>query len=341
MSQFDYIKEIAKYGLENDQEKLLTVLNELIEHSKKNKKINFALQLQSILKDTIRQQQTNGLTKVGSENYVQRAEDREVNELILEKLTSDYTFENLVCDNKVKKELAYFIKEHQAADVLRKFDLPIANKVLLYGASGCGKTLASYVLAGELHKMMVVVNLGAIVSSKLGETSKNLAKIFRRAASEECIIFIDEFDSLGKIRDYSQDHGEMKRVVNTILQLFDYLPQNSMIIAATNQRDMVDDALLRRFDLSIKFNLPTIKQIEELIKLTFKNGQFSFDNKGRADEIIKLAKGLSYYSIQKTLITSIKRSIFSETEKIKPLSPKISTVLWKELILEEKKSFAK
>jgi AAA+ superfamily predicted ATPase len=341
MSQFAYIKEIAKYGLENDQEKLLSVLNELIEHSKKNKKINFALQLQSILKDTIRQQQTSSLTKVGSETYLQRAEDREVNELILEKLTSDYSFENLVSNDKVKKELAYFIKEHQAIELLSTYDLPIANKVLLYGPSGCGKTLASYVLAGELHKMMVVVNLGAIVSAKLGETSKNLAKIFRKAASEECIIFIDEFDSLGKVRDYSQDHGEMKRVVNTILQLFDYLPQNSMIIAATNQKEMVDDALLRRFDLSVKFDLPTVKQIHELISLTLKNGQFAFDNKTKVAEVIKLSKGLSYYSIQKTLITAIKRSIFNQAEKVKPLTTKISTTIWKELILEEKKSLAK
>jgi len=341
MSQFAYIKDIAKYGLENDQEKLLTVLNELIEHSKKNKKINFALQLQSILKDTIRQQQTNGLIKVGSENHIQRLEDREVNELILEKLTSDYTFENLVCDIKVKKELAYFIQEHQTADILRKYNLPIANKVLLYGPSGCGKTLASYVLAGELQKMMVVVNLGAIVSAKLGETSKNLAKIFRKAASEECIIFIDEFDSLGKVRDYNQDHGEMKRVVNTILQLFDFLPQNSIVIAATNQKEMVDDALLRRFDFSVQFGLPTLKQIKELILLTLKNGQFTFDNKERVDGIIKLSKGLSYYSIQKTLLTAIKRSIFNQPKQIKPISIKISITIWKELILEEKKALTK
>lgn len=341
MSHFSFIKEIAKYGLENDQEKLLVVLNELIEHSKKAKKINFALQLQSILKDTIRQEGTNGLVKVGSENFLQRAEDREVNELILEKLTSDYTFENLVCDEKVRKELVYFIKEHQTADLLRKYDLPIANKVLLHGPSGCGKTLASYVLAGELQKMMVVVNLGAIVSAKLGETSKNLAKIFRSAASEECIIFIDEFDSLGKVRDYGQDHGEMKRVVNTILQLFDYLPQNSMIIAATNQKEMVDDALLRRFDLSVKFNLPTVKQIQELISLILKNGQFAFDNKTKVEEVVKSSKGLSYYSIQKTLITAIKRSIFNQAEKVKPLTTKISTTIWRELIIEEKKSLAK
>ncbi len=341
MGQLDYIKDIAKFGLENDQERLLSVLNELIDHSKKTKKINFALQLQSILRDAIRHQQTQGLTKVGSETYLQKVEDREVNDFILEKLTSDYTFENLVCDEGVKKELAYFIQEHETVDVLRKYNLPIANKVLLYGPSGCGKTLASYVLAGELKKMMVVVNLGAIVSSRLGETSKNLAKIFRKAASEECIIFIDEFDSLGKVRDYNQDHGEMKRVVNTILQLFDYLPQDSIVIAATNQREMVDHALLRRFDLIVKFHIPSIKQIKELINLTLKNGQFTLDSKTRVNEVIKLSKGLSYYSIQKTLITAIKRSIFNQPEKVRPLSQEINTLVWKELIIEEKKALSK
>lgn len=341
MSQFEYIKDIAKYGLENDQEKLLNILNELIEHSKKTKKINFALQLQSILKEAVHQQKSSSLSRVGSETYYNRVEDKEVNELILEKLTSDYTFKNLVVNNKTRDELELFIKEHEAHDLLKKFDLPIANKVLLHGPSGCGKTLASYVLAGELHKMMVVVNLGAVVSSKLGETSKNLAKIFRKAAFEDCIIFIDEFDSLGKVRDYGQDHGEMKRVVNTILQLFDYLPQSSIVIAATNQKDMVDDALLRRFDLSICFDLPNEKQTKELITLTLKNGQFIFDKQTNVSAIIKDAAGLSFYSIQKTLVTAIKRSIFNLSEKVISMRPVIQTDTWKELILQEKKSLQK
>ncbi|GAA3946651.1 AAA family ATPase [Chitinophaga oryziterrae] len=341
MSQFDYIKDIAKFGLENDQEKLLSVLNELIEHSKKTKKINFALQLQSILKDSIRQQKSDNLTRVGSDTYFNRIEDKELNDLILEKLTSDYTFENLVADKNIQDELALFIKEHQSAELLRKFDLPIANKVLLHGPSGCGKTLASYVIAGELKKMMVVVNLGAIVSSKLGETSKNLAKIFRKAASEDCIIFIDEFDSLGKVRDYSQDHGEMKRVVNTILQLFDFLPQNSIVIAATNQKDMLDDALLRRFDLNVKFDLPDEMKIKELVNLILKNGQFQFDKPKNVISIIKESLGLSYYSIQKTLITAIKRSLFNLKGDIYPMQAIINTNVWKELILQEKRALTK
>ncbi len=339
MSQFDYIKDIAKFGLENDQEKLFTSLNELIEHSKKTKKINFAIQLQSLLKDAIRQQQISGLTKVGSIKHTIREDDREANEFIIEKITSDYRFGNLVCNDEVRSELKYFIQEHNKIELLRSFDLPVANKILLHGPTGCGKTLASYVISGELQKMMVVVNLGAIVSSKLGETSKNLAKTFKRAASEDCIIFIDEFDSLGKVRDYSQDHGEMKRVVNTILQLFDYLPQTSIIIAATNQQSMLDNALLRRFDLSIQFDLPNKMQIEALIALTLKNGKFEFDNKIIAKNIIKNCLGLSYYSIQKTLITAIKRSLFSRVdEKRIPIITKISTSVWKEQIVLEKKA---
>ena len=337
MTQLSLIKEIAKYGLENDQEKLLSVLNELIEYSKKTKKINFALQLQSILKDTINEQRNSNLTKVGSEDYFHKIEDRELSEFIIEKLTSDYTFENLVCDKGVKEELHHFIEEHQAAELLNTFNLPISNKLILHGPSGCGKTLASYVIAGELRKMMVVINLGAIVSSKLGETSKNLSKIFRKAASEDCIIFIDEFDSLGKVRDYSQDHGEMKRVVNTILQLFDYLPQSSIVIAATNQINMIDDALMRRFDINIKFDKPNLRQIKELVENTLQNGQFKFNKPNSV--ALKKCIGLSYYSIQKTLITAIKRSLFVNINNNSvPLSTTIDINLWKALVDQERKA---
>src|ERR1035437_3339586 len=101
MGQLDYIKEIAKYGLENDQDKLLSVVNDLIEYSKKTKKVNFAIQLQSILKDSIRQQSINGLTKVGSDTYYERMEDKEVSDLILEKIISDYRLDNIVAGNEV------------------------------------------------------------------------------------------------------------------------------------------------------------------------------------------------------------------------------------------------
>lgn len=341
MSQFDFIKDIAKYGLENDREKLLSVLNDLVKYSKDTKKLNFALQLQSIIKETVRMSQTPSVIKNGSPIHHQQIDDKELSDLIIEKVTSDYRMINLVSSDKTKEQLNYFLQEHSSIDMLRKFDLPVSNKLLLHGPSGCGKTLASYVVAGELKKMMVVVNLGAVVSAKLGETSKNIAKIFRTATAEDCIIFIDEFDSLGKVRDYSQDHGEMKRVVNTILQLFDYLPQTSLLIAATNQVEMIDDALLRRFDVNIHFDLPTEGQIKELIDLTLKNGQFKFDKKLSSTKAIKEAVGLSYYSIQKTLITAMKRSMFLHKGKNIPLTSQINTDIWKNLLIEEKAALRK
>ncbi len=335
MSQSDYIKDIARFGLENDQEQLLEVLNKLIEHSRKTKKVNFALQLQSILKEGLRAQQNKGLTKVGSQKYYLKAEDNAISEFVIEKLTSDYSFENLVCSSQIKDELSFFVKEHQTIDILNKFELPVSNKILFHGPAGCGKTLASYVLAGELEKMMYVINLGSIVSSKLGETSKNLTKLFKRAASEDCIIFLDEFDSLGKVRDYSQDHGEMKRVVNTILQLFDYLPQDSIVIAATNQLQMIDEALLRRFDLKIKLDLPDDAQIKELIEKTISRSPFSIKTKKELNEIVKLSKGLSFYLIQKSIITAIKRTLFNmNIEQSENLH--IDTKILKDLILKEK-----
>jgi SpoVK/Ycf46/Vps4 family AAA+-type ATPase len=335
MSQSDYIKDIARFGLENDQDQLLEVLSKLIEHSRATKKVNFALQLQSILKEGLRAQQTKGLAAVGSRKYYLKENDQLLNELIIEKLTSDYSFDNLVCSPNIKEELTYFVQEHRDIKLLNKFDLPVSNRILFHGPSGCGKTLASYVLAGELEKMMYVVNLGAIVSSKLGETSKNLSKLFRQASSENCIIFFDEFDSIGKVRDYSQDHGEMKRVVNTILQLFDYLPQESIVIAATNQLQMIDEALLRRFDMKINLGLPTNAQIQELIEKTLAKSPFKFSSKKELSEIIKLSEGLSFYLIQRAIITAIKRSLFKLNDVDNP-KLLIDFRILKELILKEK-----
>lgn len=338
MGQIDYIKKIARYGLENNRENLLKSLNEFIEFYKDSKKINLALQLQSLVKESNRN--VGNLTKVGSDIYFNQQNEREVNDLFIDKLKSDYRLGNLVIDPEVENQLIYFIKENNSIELLQKFDLPVSNKLLLHGPSGCGKTLASYVIAGELEKPMYVVNLGAIVSSKLGETSKNLTKVFRKAALEDSIIFIDEFDSLGKIRDYNQDHGEMKRVVNTILQLFDYLPQSSMVIAATNQESMIDEALLRRFDVNLEFSLPNKLQIEELIQLTLKKGNFTIQSKTALNKIVKQCEKLSYYSIQKTLINAIKRTLFKQLDN-KKLITKIDISVWSELIELEKKALKK
>ncbi|WP_313672016.1 AAA family ATPase [Sphingobacterium multivorum] len=306
MTQQDYLKDIIRFGLENQKDKLVEAINKFIDHNKNTRKINFALQLQAVLKES---QRSEANFKVS--NHKIKADD----DLVLERLNSDYRLTNIILDDHSLDKLKFLINEHRKIDLLSKFNLPVSNKVLLHGPSGCGKTLASYVIAGELNKPMIVVNLGSIVSSKLGETSKNISSIFSKASQEGCIIFIDEFDSVGKLRDYDQDHGEMKRVVNTILQLFDYLPQSSMVICATNQKGILDGALIRRFDYVVPFELPKEYQIKSLIELVLKDGQFVFDNVVDLETLIKESEGLPYSNIQKTLITTLKQSILESPPK--------------------------
>ncbi len=338
MSQYDYIKQITRYALLNDNEQLKESVRGLIDYSKKINKHNFALELQSILKENWQKQAVNS----GS-HFQHRIkepipiEDSSLKDLILEKLSSQYTFDDLICESSVENALKLFVKEQLSYDYLKKFELPVSNKIFLYGPSGCGKTLAAYILAGELDRPMYVVNVGAIVSSKLGETSKNLSRLFQKAARNECVLFFDEFDTLGKLRDYSQDHAEMKRVVNTFLQLFDYLPQHVVLIAATNHAHMIDAALIRRFDTKVELRLPNQNQIEILIKKTLSVGPFSLDKNNNLSKIIKSAEGLSYFSIQRTLISAIKSSLFDLEKKTTHLNPTIKTNRWLDLIREEKK----
>lgn len=326
MKQSDYIREIARLALSNDNSQLVELLYDFISYSQKNNRSKLAIQLQEIIKDTGRTEELEKLREINHRTDI----DNGCEDIILQKVMSSYTLNDLISTEDVKTNLKYFIREREALESFASIGISSSNKLILHGPSGCGKTLAAYVLAGELRQPLFIINLGAIVSSKLGETSRNLTRIFKRASYEKAIIFLDEFDSIGKIRDYDQDHGEMKRVVNTILQLFDFLNRDSVVIAATNQIQMIDDALLRRFDLSIKLDYPQSEQIERLISSTIRE-RFKFDNLLIKNEVVNLCHNISYYSIKRTLLTTIKRTLLDQGTN----SNIINSSLWKRLIEDE------
>lgn len=171
---------------------------------------------------------------------------------------SNVKLEDVVFNEAVSGQIGQFLKEYQFREVLEKYDLPVVNKMLLYGKTGCGKTMTAKAIAKQLDKKLIIVNLASIVSSKLGETAKNIEGLFKEVNYESAVLFFDEFDSLGQIRDYdNKDSSEMKRVVNAILQLIDNFPKKSILIAATNQIQMIDDALVRRFELKLEFTSPS------------------------------------------------------------------------------------
>ncbi|AMA48844.1 AAA family ATPase [Flavobacterium covae] len=163
-----------------------------------------------------------------------------------------------------KKNILQLIKEHTYFDELNKYQLPINNKILLHGSSGCGKTMTAKAIAKELGKNILILNLSNIVCSRIGETSQNIKQIFDKAARDNAVLFLDEFDQIGKARgNDDKDVGEMRRLVNTIIQLIDYFPNKSLLICATNHVEIIDIALLRRFQLQVNFAIPEKEILEQ------------------------------------------------------------------------------
>lgn len=178
---------------------------------------------------------------------------------------SKVSFEDFIASAEIKNHLMAFLHEQQFKHLFDQYKIPISNKILLYGDSGCGKTMTAKVIANHLNKKLMIVNLATIISSKLGETAKNLDQLFKESQYESMVLLLDEFDSLGQIRDYdNKDNSEMKRVVNAIIQLMDYFPQKSILIAATNQIHMIDEALKRRFEWQIAYEKPEQQLLDQL-----------------------------------------------------------------------------
>src|SRR5690606_18089035 len=161
------------------------------------------------------------------------------------------------------EQIHQLIKEHLYIEELSNYNLPVNNKVLLKGSSGCGKTMTAKAIAQSLGKKILILNLSNIVCSRIGETSQNIKQVFDKAARENAVLFLDEFDQIGKARgNDDKDVGEMRRLVNTLIQLIDYYPENALLICATNHPEIIDNALLRRFQLRVNYELPELQVLD-------------------------------------------------------------------------------
>ncbi|PWN67482.1 AAA family ATPase [Chryseobacterium oncorhynchi] len=168
------------------------------------------------------------------------------------------TLNEVFLDKNNRDHLVQLIKENTYSKELQEYGLPVNNKILLQGSSGCGKTMTAKAIANALGKNIIILNLSNIVSSRIGETSQNIKMIFDKAARERSVLFLDELDQIGKARGSDdKDVGEMRRLVNTLIQLIDYYPEDALLLCATNHPEIIDTALLRRFQLKINYEMPS------------------------------------------------------------------------------------
>lgn len=171
-----------------------------------------------------------------------------------------------VLSSKVADAVDQLLAERQASTELAEVGLEPSRTLLLVGPPGVGKTLTAAYIAARLGLPLKTIDLAAVMSSYLGRTGRNLRDALDDARHERSVAFLDEFDALAKRRDDDADIGELKRLVNVLLQQLDRWPSNSLLIAATNHPELLDRAVMRRFDVTLELSLPTTAERSELLR---------------------------------------------------------------------------
>ncbi|WP_343694485.1 ATP-binding protein [Flavobacterium sp.] len=222
--------------------------------------------------------------------------------------TEKIALDDLLFSEENKTALIQTIKEHKYIEELKKYNLKVDNKILLHGHSGCGKTTTAKAIATALNKCIVIINLSTLINAKIGETSKNIKTIFDKAIREKAVLFLDEFDQIGKSRESDdKDVAEMRRLVNTIIQLIDYFPTDSLLICATNFYNSIDTALLRRFQIKLKFEMPDEIQLNMYYDKLLAEFPVHLQDMPRKYDI-------SYAEAKDYIYTTMKRQIIAELE---------------------------
>jgi SpoVK/Ycf46/Vps4 family AAA+-type ATPase len=220
----------------------------------------------------------------------------------------------VILSAEAKQQIERTIQEHGQRLKLAKYGYLPKSKLLFWGPPGCGKTLTAHLIASELRLPLGIVRLNALITSFLGETASHIQRIFDMAQSTPMVLLIDEADAVAKDRDDRNDVGELKRVVNSLLQAMDTLRSaESIVIAASNHQYLLDNALWRRFDDLVLFPLPTPCQVKSLL-LTLLNG---VNISGNLDTIVRTTESLSYSQIEKGVIDALKTMILADRTEIR------------------------
>lgn len=232
---------------------------------------------------------------------------------LLEEVEDPRRLKDVVMDGALAERMQRILSEQKHMDRIRAAGLTPRNRLLFIGPPGCGKTLTASALANEIGVPLLVVRLDSLITRYLGESLSKLRLIFETINRTRAVYLFDEFDSIGYMREATNDVGEMRRVLNCFLMNIEKLRSESLIIAATNFAGKLDRALFRRFDDVVEFGLPgeeeswdTIRQLLSSVKT----------DKLYKSELCEAAKGLSYGEITRACEETIKEMIITHADKI-------------------------
>lgn len=322
MASGDSLIKLFKAFKENDQVEFTKIAYDIIEDERKKNHYLLADKLyKALFSDDF-----NTILKSRDFNSKQLPVDKESGFQLMDMKFPKLSLEDIILTSENKQKIDDIICEFEQKDILQTYKLYPKTKILFCGPPGCGKTITAEAIANELQLPLLYTRFDSVISSFLGETSTNLRKVFEFAKEGEWVLFFDEFDSIGKSRSLDSEHGELKRVVNSFLQLMDNFPKDSIIIAATNYETIIDKALWRRFDEIILFGNPNEEAIKNTIKLKLRNYPYKELN---IDNHISELEGSSYADIERICLEATKKMILKQ-------ECSITDELFTEIIIKEK-----
>lgn len=299
MATNEQLKMLVKSHFDSEDRFRTTVLQIAASEASKGK-ATFARELKLIL-DSEKNKKSKSITLKG---YT-------FNDLICSTLPERKKSE-LVTSDKTMNKINRIISEFNNQDKLKRHGLFNRRKILLEGKPGTGKTMTASILANELNLPLCTILMDKMVTKYMGETSAKLRQIFDDISNCQGVYLFDEFDTIGGERNLDNDVGEIRRVLNTFLQLIESDTSESIIIASTNNVTMLDQALFRRFDDIISYDLPTEKEIELLINNRL--GSFKSDNIDK--KVVECCIGMSQSEIVRLCDDLIKATILNDEDYI-------------------------
>ncbi|MFA7402402.1 MAG: AAA family ATPase [Pelobacteraceae bacterium] len=309
MASAEQLKALLKSHIDGDDAHFYAVAMQVAAHEAKLGHAKIALELRSLIDEA---KTPKHLVKDGRK-AVPIAQPRGELSSLLSVSYPKLRLSDMILDDGVQERLVRIIKEHRQIAKIRSYGLAPRKKLLLVGPPGTGKTMSAAVLAGELGLPLFVVRLDSLITKFMGETAAKLRLIFDAISQSRGVYLFDEFDSIGSQRGLSNDVGEIRRVLNSFLQLIEQDDSDSLLLAATNHPEILDYALFRRFDDVVEYGLPEQEQLVKALQ-----AKLAVFQKSKIDwnKLADSAAGLSYADITRACEEAIKEAIIHDRQKV-------------------------
>lgn len=299
MAQADTLVELLKTASSGDQQSFRKVAEKLVQEEKDKG--------HRILAERLLKSLQQGANMSARNNSIKRSvSSSSVKDLFYE-LTPERGLDSLMLSEKIRPLISELVEEQKRAELLHAYNLSPRNRLLLAGPPGNGKTTLVEALAFELMCPLIVIRYESLIGSYLGETSTRIKNLLEYVKSQRCVLFFDEFETLGKERGDTHETGEIKRVVSSLLLQLDELPDYVVLAAASNHPELLDRAVWRRFQLRIELPKPSRAQLSDFIESIANRSGVNF---GYAHETLaKYLLGSNFAEVEEFCLSVIRRAV--------------------------------